>query len=216
MVQEFAMMMAELFAAKNTKLAIFFEPQLETGFPDLVLVEYRPYVMDKWSKARCLLTKTDLKVIQHLYNVGELCSEDIERQLGLSSKQLLLSIERLLDAHMLKREHHKWMPYSLKNTYAINNIVAIEAKINNWQEGLRQAEHNKWFASESYVLSPVQSPSEVILIKSRNNGIGIYSLRGNMIKKILPSARFNVPSCYGSWLLNEWIGQHIHSSKNGE
>lgn len=194
-VQEFASTIADTFSSNSTNLAIFFEPQMETGFPDLVLVEYQLRIFDKWKGNRPILKKDDLKILQHLYNVGGARAKDIQCQLGLKSAPLLVSIERLLDAGMLRRLNNKWVPYSLKNTYAIKNITAIEAKISDLRTGIRQAEGNKWFASESYVLSPVQKPSNTTIRKFYKSGVGVYSIKKNHITRILPSAQVNLPSC---------------------
>jgi hypothetical protein len=199
---------------KNRKrhYALFAEPQLDTGFPDIVIVSYNPHVLDQWVYERKNLTLMDLKILHHLHFVGGADSECIEKKLGVDSKSLVRSLERLLGSSLIRWHGKKWTPRSLKSRYAVTSIVAIEAKMKNWAVAFQQAEMNRWFASESYVLLPVSSPQRQILNKSMDIGVGIYSMAsGSNVIKICPSKRGQLPSSYASWLFNEWIGRRLHA-----
>jgi hypothetical protein len=192
--------------------ALFCEPLLETGFPDIVITTYNPRVFDRWHKERSSLTVSDLKILHHLHFVQGSDSEQIERQLGVDSKNLVRSLEHLLAAGLIRWYAKRWMPRSLKSSFAISNIVAIEAKIKNWSSAFQQADMNRWFASETYVLSPRSKPMKQVLKKSERMGIGIYSMPQNCnAKKIKGSSRGRLPLSYASWLFNEWIGRHMFS-----
>lgn len=192
--------------------ALFCEPQLETGFPDIVIVSYNPHVFDEWQNGRNGLTTLDLKILHHLHFVGGADAERIEKQLGVDSRNLVRSLERLLGASLIRWYAKQWMPRSLKTRYAIRSIAAIEAKIKNWASAFQQAGLNRWFASESYVLSPVLHPQRQVLKKSERLGIGIYSMPTNShVKKLKTSKRGQLPSSYASWLFNEWIGRRLNS-----
>jgi len=192
--------------------ALFCEPQLESGFPDIVIVSYNPYVLDEWQNGRNGLTTLDLKILHHLHFVGGADAERIERQLGVDSRSLVRSLERLLGASLIRWYAKQWMPRSLKTRYAVRSIAAIESKIKNWVSAFQQAELNRWFASESYVLSPVLHPQRKVLKKSESLGVGIYSMpAGSHVKKLKTSKCGKLPSSYASWLFNEWIGRRLHS-----
>ena len=96
--------------------------------------------------------------------------------------------------------------------FGVKKLIAVEAKMNNWAEVFNQAWLNQWFASESYVLSPVMRPEEKNLIRSEMLGIGIYVSSHHGIKKIRPSSVNPMPSCYASLLFNEWIGRRLSLS----
>ncbi len=192
--------------------ALFCEPQLETGFPDIVIVSYNPSVFEQWENGRNNLTTMDIKILHHLYFLGGADAERIEKQLGVNNKALVNSLERLLAASLIRWYAKQWMPRSLKTRYAVKSISAIEAKIKNWASAFQQAELNRWFASESYILSPVSQPQKKILRKSERLEIGIYSMSaGSHIKKLKASKPGQLPSSYASWLFNEWIGRRLHS-----
>jgi len=94
--------------------ALFSEPLLPTGYPDLVVVTYNPRKYESWTKERTALGVLDLKVLHHLYFVKSATSDAIENQLGIDSKQLLHILERLMNSSLLRRSKDRWIPVSLR------------------------------------------------------------------------------------------------------
>jgi hypothetical protein len=138
-------------------------------------------------------------------------ADQIERQLGMDSRTLVRSLERLLAAGLVRWSAKHWVPRSLRTAFAIGSIQAVEAKIKNWADAFQQAEMNRWFASESYVLSPVPQPSGKVVKTSETLGIGIYTMPADSAPRRLTRARRTpLPACYASWLFNEWIGRRIN------
>ena len=209
LVRDFTARFASSFKKHDTNLAIFHEPQLETGFPDLVFVEYTSHVFDDWTKTRSTLQAVDLKLLHYLNSSKGADSEIIEKQLGLNGKVQLRSLEKLLDGKLITRKSRQWQPLELKRTFAIKKLIAVEAKISNWQEAFRQAQTDKWFASESYVLSPVIQPTERIRDTARDLGVGIYTYKAQKVTEIHRSHVTPLPACHASWLFNEWIGRYL-------
>lgn len=194
---------------RQTSLAIFWEPFLETGFPDLVLSEYDPSLFAQWSDNRIKLNVTDYKVFYHIWQSRGAEGLMLQKQLGVDSKILLLTIEKLLDAGLLVRRSKKWQAKRLNQFFGIKKLIAVEAKINNWADVFNQARLNQWFASESYILSPITQPTEKNLIRSEMFGVGIYASSGRTIRKVRRSSVNSMPSCYASLLFNEWIGRQL-------
>lgn len=190
--------------------ALFCEPLLPTGYPDVIVVSYNPKYFESWNYERSNLTIIDLKVLHHLYFVQGSSSDDIENYLGIDSTTLFRVLERLLDSSMIRRTKKRWIPRSLKSGYGVTNIQAIEAKVSDWHGAFQQASINRWFASESCVLSPVQSPSSKVMNKAKKIGVGIYSLStGTPVRTVQKPIRGCLPSSYASWMLNEWIGRRL-------
>lgn len=194
---------------RSGSIAVFLEPLMDTGYPDIVIVYYKHRVFDEWVECRKNLTLTDIKILHYLYLSGGATSDVIEGSLGVSGKNLLNSIERLLDSRMIRRYAKQWSPYILKRRYAVERIVAIEAKIKDWQSAFSQAALNRWFASESFIVSPVRKPTQKILMKSNELGVGIYSHNKSKTQCITGAKQHGSPSCYASWLFNEWIGRRL-------
>jgi predicted transcriptional regulator len=202
---------SESLRGKQRSYALFLEPQLDTGFPDIVLVGFNPRVFEKWVPGRNKITIVDIKVLHHLHFTGGADAAHIETQLGLDSRSLVQSIERLLSASLIRWSAKRWVPNRLRKTYAINAIQAIEVKMKNWADAFQQAEMNCWFASESYVLSPVLNPTERIVKASKSLGVGIYIMpMGSQPKRLIHARKTHLPGCYASWLFNEWIGRRLN------
>lgn len=160
------------YELQNGTYAIFIEPKLDTGFPDIVVVKYsQEYYKKHWNSRRLLLTTRDLKLLNFLYSTQGVSFKDIIFMLGIQEKKLQQSIEKLLSAEMITCTNQKrYRPKPLKYNWGIQYILSIEAKIKNWQSAIEQAENNIWFTSESYVLFPSRRISTQILnrITSKN------------------------------------------------
>ena len=191
--------------------ALFAEPLLDTGFPDIVIVGFNPSIFRRWNRTRDDLTIPDFKVVQYLYATGEADEETVKNMLGFSRNKISQSLDRLLEAGLIRLSKTKILPYRLSTVFGVRSIVSIEAKMKNWDSAFKQAEINKWFASESYVLSPINRPQRKILIRSKSLGIGIYSMpNGGPANKLIPSRRGTLPTSYASWLFNEWVGRNLN------
>ena len=102
LVKKFIEYYANKFESKrtNTKLAIFCEPYIESGFPDIVFAEYIEEVYSNWNDKREKLKTNDLKVLQHIITNKKITSKKIKSQLGLTGDNDLLPIlEKLYDAN---------------------------------------------------------------------------------------------------------------------
>lgn len=216
LVQRFTDYMIATYEPTTSALGIFYEPSLASGFPDMVIVEYDPQVFEYWPHGRFSLCTTDLKVLHHIHQVKGTDSESIKILLGMQTKSLLQTLERLVDAGLIIKHSHEWRPVCLKHVFGIKRLVAVEAKIHNLASALQQATANKWFASETYIVSPIQEPTTKLLHQSEIFGIGIYSCNRNGIHLLRSSLQMALPSSYASWLFNEWIGRHIHLSDTGK
>ena len=219
MVNEFVEQYAASLAQtrKHYASALFFEPLLPTGYPDLVVVDYDPSAYTRWEPRRGSLQILDLKILHHLHFSRGSTSEAAMRQLGLGSRQLLKSLELLMDSGLVERKKQRWVPARARTTYGIKAIKAIEAKISDWGSVFGQAGLNRLFASESFVLSPVAQPSPSIVERADAEGIGIISLpsgrRAQTIHK--PRRSPGMPVSYASWLFNEWIGRRLVQNHGG-
>lgn len=102
-------------------MAVFVEPQIASGFPDIVLASYLPKILDGWSDEREKLNINDFKVLSYLVMSGGASGENLIIWLGLSEKAVLRALENLLDAKMVLRINGVWKPVDIKKTYHIKN-----------------------------------------------------------------------------------------------
>ena len=197
------------FRAKH--MAVFVEPRIDSGFPDIVIAVYRPEYFSHWTKAREELSCTELKLLSYLYSVKGANSDQIRELLSLQPSSILHSTELLSDAGLIVRDTERriWSPRPIKETFGLEHLVAIEAKVCNSQNVLDQAALNCRFASESYALTSV-NPSNGFSHRAKLAGIGVVSAsKRQTFRRFVKPRSFPLPSCYVSWQFNEWIGKRM-------
>jgi hypothetical protein len=177
---------------------VFREPRLASGFPDLVIVVWDKKKAAHWRPVRGSLTRADVRVAHYVYHKGR-CTE--EHLVAVFTNSVAGSIERLDAAGVLKADGSKWRLSPLRNVFAARQIIAVEAKINEWKVGLEQAVLNTWFASASYMLVPSVSTRSSLLERAQALGIGIWTEDCAPVK---PEKAQRLPCSYASWLFNEW------------
>jgi len=209
LVEEFIHEIPKIFKSKKNKLALFIEPLIEGAYPDIVVAEYNPNIVENWQEQRNLLTKIDFKIFENIRHYKGLTSTDMFKTTNHNYKTLLQSIEKLYDAGLVERKQGKWKAKSLSEIYSVKRLVSIEAKMKEWKTLLNQADANQWFASESYALSSVKNPRKSTINKFKDYGIGLYSLSNQKLVKLNEAKKQSLPKSYMSWMFNEWVGRYV-------
>lgn len=190
---------------KKKKAAIFIEPQIETGYPDIVIAEFYSSFKYK-NRYRETLKVEDLKILYHILQKKKTSVVQISEELGFSLDETKKSIKRLNLANMVQltgnNQYVKNVP--LKNFYKINKIISIEAKLDKWSEALRQAENNIWFSSESFIMLNKTKCNDSIRKKCIESGIGVILVNGKTQIYLKGHLR-KLPVSYASFQFNEWI-----------
>ncbi len=190
-------------------IAFFKEPRLETGFPDMVFVQYEPKGYDTWNDKRINLSNNAIKILHHLHLSKTRTTLQICEDLGYLVKDTEEILEQLKISNLVMESKGHWKTHRLEKIFAIKRIIAIEAKIYKWKDALRQAQNNKWFASEVYILSNIQLIPDELFSCSKKEGIGVLNLGNGSIKRLVKPQLNNLPNSYASWLINEWIGRYL-------
>lgn len=194
-------------STSQSKLAIFIEPKISNSYPDIVFVTYNPNKYKDWNENRKNLTTIDYKILYHIFLMKQINGEEIIQQLGISWKDTMLAIENLYDSKLIFREDSYWKIKG-KDIFSVNNIEAVEAKINKLDEVFKQALINKNFASESYILSNLSNNISSDKFDRFNRfGIGIYTSDEESFKKINKSSKAKIPVSFSSIYFNEWLGK---------
>ena len=74
---------------KSNNLAVFIEPRIASGFPDLVLASYLPSILDNWSISRNKINVGDLKILSCLLQTGGAKGEQIFNLLKIPEREIL-------------------------------------------------------------------------------------------------------------------------------
>lgn len=208
MVHQFIDYFVGSYSHRQNRVSIFVEPLVEQAYPDIVIAEYNPQALDNWRSSRNHVETIDLKVLQNIRALRGASAKTIVDRTNFSYKTILQSIEKLFDACLIDRKNGRWVANPLRDTYFLKSIVAVEAKLNQWDSLLNQAHANKWFASESYALSAVKQPKESTLKRFVTNGIGVYGLKNNDIIEHHKAEKQALPKNHISWMFNEWVGRY--------
>ena len=193
---------------KKMKLAVFMEPRIESGFPDLVFASYLPSITDNWSNQREMLDVFDLKLLSYLCNAKDVSGRNIIRKLGFSEKQTITSLEKLMDAKLVSYRERSWRVRELRDVFSLTKLMAVEAKLSDVSKVVEQSHLNTWFASHSYALTNSMRPQNETINTFSRFGIGLYC-KGSQFRRVVEAKRYDLPSSYLSFQFNEWIGKAI-------
>lgn len=195
----------------NKHMAIFIEPQIDTGYPDIVLVEYYASTLPEPNKARGKINATDLKILYYIHCQKHITLQELSKKLAYTPEEVHRSIQRLANANLiyLSKSGTSVRNRALSKYCPIKRIIAIEAKLDKWNEAIVQAEHNIWFATESYVLLNKEKCSFTILDRCKDKGIGVILVNGHT-RTALKSAVRRFPVSYASLQFNEWLCRYFH------
>lgn len=185
-------------------VSIFIEPTLGSSRPDILLVTWRPSVVNLWPRNKPKFEILDYKILQLLFLFGALLENEMNDY--LNTKSILKSLYRLSAANFIYIKTNKWELNCINSIFAVSSIITIEAKISNVSRAIDQAIGNVWFASESYVLTPHLKTTAPIEKKAKEHGIGIWNI-GDFQKPYLLAKKYEVPFSYGAWQINDLIGE---------
>jgi len=198
---------AALSARGTGFCSVLIEPYLEASRPDIVAVYWDSSVTDSWPRARRSLQKLDLRLAHLLYLRGPLAEQELEvafpRRLGSS-------LERLEQAAVVDCTAGLWSLKDMATIFAVERIVAFEAKISKLSTALNQAHLNTWFASESNVLTRVTRPRASTIERAHLLGVGLLvQAEGATPLQLVAADECDIPQSYASWLFNESVWKAV-------
>lgn len=197
MVSEFLERIAPV-STPNVVRTVFVEPRIESGFPDVVIVEWDVTRAADWPSARSRLKKVDIKFLHRMY-MDEANSTRLENTSSNSNGIL----RRLEDVGIIQRSGMVWKLRPLRDIFAVERLIAIEAKINSLSSGLRQAMLNTWFTSESYLLLPKLDRDHPFREEATRFGVRVLTSDESVPNRQRIEGP-EEPRSYVSWLFNEW------------
>ena len=210
LVEQFINYYCDNFSRNNKKhrLAVFIEPRIESGFPDIVFASYLPSITDNWSSEREALDLYDLKLLSYLCYTENVIGSKLISTLGFPEKQTLTSLEKLMDAKLVSYRDCSWRVREKRDVFSLTKLIAVEAKMKDIEKVAEQTYRNTWFASHSYALTNSMKPHSETLKTFSRHGIGLYC-KGSQFRKIVEAKPYALPSSYLSFQFNEWIGKAI-------
>ena len=193
---------------KKTQLAVFVEPRIDSGYPDMVFASYLPSIADNWTDNRVALDVNDLKLLSYLFIAQKSLGSKIITALGFPEKQTITSLEKLMDAKLVSYRNRSWYVRERRDVFSLTKLIAVEAKLTDVSKVVDQTHLNTRFASESYALTNSASPQSDTIVTFKKFGIGLYG-KGTQFHRIVAARRHGLPSGYLSFQFNEWIGKSL-------
>lgn len=192
---------------RGRRLTVFCQPALETGFPDIVGVVWRHATAQAWSTEREQLQTQHLRLLHALASTGW---TDIEFLESIFRCRLDRTLDFLSELGLVVKTKNRCRVRSLNNIFAVEKIIAIEAKMSFWQRAIEQAVNNIWFSSESHILMPTISNPTALLECAQQFQIGVLAFNSSQSVTVCDASQRPVPLSYGSWLFNEWVWRIAH------
>ena len=162
----------ELFKTK-LESKIFEELDLGYGIPDVVIVQYRK----KTSQRKEFLNYFDISILDLIEKNRSVSVEDIVYLTRSAKKKIDCSLSVLQNEKLIIYRQGKYFSHK-KYAGALEDSIAIEAKLKNWKRALEQAYRYKWFSSKSYVILPASNmkPALANLDLFKKYEVGLASL----------------------------------------
>lgn len=197
---------------KKKNALVFLEPQIETGYPDIVIAEFYKSP-SRSNKTRDRLNTDDLKILFHVQQRKSVTITQLSNDLGYSAKDAIRSVNKLSMSGLVYFSKNKTSVrnVSLRNYCTITRLITIEAKLAKWSDALRQAENNTWFSSESFIMLKKEKCNASIRDRCQKEGIGIILLNGK-VKTELKCISHGFPCSYASLQFNEWVYRFLNYS----
>lgn len=213
MVRNFIDFRKEIFKGTSQKhMAIFIETKINGAYPDVIFAEYDPRCYEFWNNKRSSLSTNELKLLHYIYMKRNVTSHRMIEELFIDYKNLLPSLEALIDAGLIQRQNGYWNIIEKKTVFGVKRIEAVEAKIGKWDQVMQQAIINRTFASESFVLSKrKRAPTSSTVEKISSFGIGIYLYNDTEFSTYSSATRNRFPTNYNSIYLSECIGRILNN-----
>ncbi len=198
---------------RGSNFTLIHEPFTELGYADLVCVRWKRPVGCDWKDYRNRLIKDDIRILHHLYNCQIFKSaREIVGELGFSEKEVDGSLLRLHEAGLITENvrKDKVKIKSIKKIFFICEIIAIEAKLQDWKGALQQSLNNILFASKAFALLPDKIISKKMLEHYQGSNVGVLSFNTTFREVVQPKTN-KIPTNITSWYFNEYIGRSYFS-----
>lgn len=167
---------------------IFDEVSLGYGIADIVISRLTKPIK-KLKSSKIELNNCDINIYILIRKSGEISFDKIMDTTRSSKKEISKSLDKLI---FNKYVTIKGDNFSINKNYELPFDVnyAVEAKLKNWKQALKQAYRYKWFADYSYVVLDAHYTNAAITnldsFKKYNVGLASISTNGELIRHFTP------------------------------
>ena len=200
-----------LFEEEHLNYIVLQETIVEGNVPDILVISWEKKKDVSWKPERNILSKNDIKILHFITTTKSRggSQRSIINKLGYDDKIVVKTIQKLKEAKLIVKKKTKVFINEFECNFFIKDIVAIEAKLNNWKKAFQQAHLNQNFSSKSYVLIPERKHQKLDSYAS-HSFTGLITYDGEKAKIKKKAKRHELPGSYFSWIINEHIGKMVY------
>ncbi|MBA3824194.1 MAG: hypothetical protein H0X24_09910 [Ktedonobacterales bacterium] len=189
-------------------LALFFEPAMTQGYPDLV-VTYDPAHYAQWRLPRLQLERADLRLIAFLQSQATVDLGAILATHCGERRPVLRRLLRLAEAGIIVEQNGAWRVVAPMDVLGVRHIQAIEAKMPAVPRLIEQALHHSFYATETVLLLPHARLSLALTQAVERHGLGIWVQTPTACQRVRDATPASLRVSVESLRLNEWIGRRL-------
>lgn len=181
----------ELFGESDLPVWTAGSVPIGAGRPDLVVVCYRPRVLDLAG-----VEMPAVHVLAYLRAVRWARLETIAERLGQSTDAVSQCLDRLVEIEVVAATSDT---YSLEPVWReiLPEVVTIEVKVAHWRRAVQQAARNRILAHRSFVALPDRVARRVRRERIFSMlGVGVLAVRGSSDVSVVRKARSTLPTVW--------------------
>ncbi len=181
--------------------------QIGMTIPDLLIIAARGEQATKPAR-RVRLTAFDAWVVTALKRAGPLRHDEIVQELHSQPERVQFAIRRLQRHRLVKRTDDSTYVLNSRRFSLTAEIVAVEAKLARWADGIGQALSYLSFANRAYVALPQRTVlnSRKVREACRDSGIGLISVGASRTQVLVRPMRREPLSPERVWLIWKTLG----------
>lgn len=179
------------------ELTVLLEPNTGGSYPDILVIYWNLSRIKNIDQKRNKMSRQDLRIFHYILNNPGSSKDNIRELFG---RRFGSSLKHLCNEGIAYRRGERFYIYKKFERGVVDRLVAIEAKIDDWKEGIRQASSLCWITDERYLLITDKRSREKIISAASEFGVGVI-FQGDCLKKSVSSQR----RPYGYWYINEEI-----------
>ena len=160
---------------KKLESKVFEELNLGYGIPDIVVVQYKD--KDRIGNRKNFLNYFDISVLDLIEREDNVSVDDIVLLTRSTKNKIVETLSLLQNEKFIICREGKYFSHE-RYAEALEDSIAIEAKLKNWKRALQQAYRYKWFSNKAYVILPnsALNPALDNLHLFQRYGVGLASI----------------------------------------
>ena len=164
---------------------------LGAGFPDIVIVTYKPEVFEL-----SRMNNSNIHILAYLRSTSKARIETISKHIGFAESVIGECLEELIEAKAVKKTS-SFFTITRDWRRVLPEIIAIETKVTNWRRAITQAGRNRIFSNRSLVALPEKVAQRVKREPAlKQLGLGLVSVSEKRDISVIRRGKCTQPSVW--------------------